>query len=279
MNHENNILSDEIGTYDPFLEGLRSLAKQVVCGFLLGMALLLFGANIAHSNPTDIPKNASAKSYGDGWKCDLGYRIAGEICVAITVPENAYATNRRYGLGWECLHGFLRVERASCVPVIVPEGGYLGPSGSRWFCHRGFQKIGNTCEKIKLPPHAYLTNSGVGAPWKCDRGFEEIGDACVAISVPDNAFLNNSGYGQPWSCHRGFFEENGACTKVFVPENAYFDEATYGNGWKCERGFSETGNKCIAIELPPNAHLDRSGNQWECNKNFYRSKSQCVLRN
>lgn len=279
MNHENNSLSDESGTYNPFQTGVRTLAKLLPFGCLLTTILLLVGTNTAHSNPTDIPKNASTRSYGDGWECDRGYRIADETCVAISIPENAYATNRSYGSGWECLHGFLQIEGTSCVSVIIPDGGYLGPSGTRWFCHRGFQKIGNTCEKINLPPNAYLTNSAVGSAWKCERGFEAKGDTCIAISVPENAFLNNSGYGQPWSCNRGFFEENGSCTKVSVPENAYFVDATYGKGWRCERGFSETGNKCTAIELPPNAHLDRSGNQWECNKNFYRSKSQCVLRN
>lgn len=258
---------------------VRPMAKLASISLALSANLLLAGPSFAQSNPADIPKNASAKSYGDGWECDLGYRIAGETCVAITIPENAYATNRSYGSGWECLHGFLQVEGTSCVPVIIPDGGYLGPSGTRWFCHRGFQKIGNTCEKINLPPHAYLTSSAVGSAWKCERGFEAKGDTCIAISVPENAFLNNSGYGRPWSCNRGFFEENGACTKVSVPANAYFDDASYGNGWRCVRGFSETGNKCSAIELPPNAHLGRSGTQWECNKNFYRSKSQCVLRN
>ena len=53
-----------------------------------------------------MPANAQPKSYGEGWECDRGYRRGGDVCLAIVVPENAYATNRTYGAGWECLHGF-----------------------------------------------------------------------------------------------------------------------------------------------------------------------------
>jgi hypothetical protein len=29
-------------------------------------------------------------SYGHGWKCDRGYREAGEACVALKMPQNAH---------------------------------------------------------------------------------------------------------------------------------------------------------------------------------------------
>ncbi len=86
-----------------------------------------------------IPENAKAKSYGDGWECNSGFRIDGEICVAVMVPEHAFATNRTYGAGWECLHGFVESPEATCIAVVVPNGAYLEPSGKSWRCARGYR--------------------------------------------------------------------------------------------------------------------------------------------
>ncbi len=226
-----------------------------------------------------IPENASPQSYGDGWECDIGYRLDAGSCAAVIVPKNAYDTDRTYGRGWECFHGFRAEGEADCVAVVVPDGGFLDPSGERWHCLRGFIKRDDICQEINLPANAYLTDTSYGSPWVCDRGFEAEDDTCVAIAVPVNAYLNTSSYGQPWTCERGYFEQDGSCTRVMVPENAYFDDATYGIGWKCERGYAASGQTCAAIDIPENAHLDRSGNRWECNRNFRKSKGLCLLNN
>ena len=248
--------------------------KTIMALFFVSVSVLLLPAIPAHAQP--MPENAGAKSYGDGWECNIGYRLSGEACAAITVPDNAYETNRTYGPGWACLHGFRKSDETTCVAVVVPDGGFLAPSGERWHCMRGFLKIDDTCRRIVLPANAYLTDTTFGSAWDCERGFEAAGDLCVAIAVPANAYLNTSSYGQPWKCERGFFEEAGLCKAVLVPKNAYFDDATYGKGWKCERGYAAAGTSCEAIDIPANAHLDRSGNRWECDKNFQKSKGLCV---
>lgn len=226
-----------------------------------------------------MPENASAKSYGDGWECNVGYRHVGDVCSAVTAPENAYKTNRTYGPGWECLHGFRTVEGTACVAVVVPDGGFLDPSGLRWHCLRGFLKVDDRCQKVIVPENAYLVDASYGSAWECERGFEQVGEFCTAIAVPINGYLNGSRYGQPWTCERGFFEQGSLCEPVVIPKHAYFDDATYGEGWKCERGYAASGTRCEAIDIPANAHLDRSGNRWECHKNFQRSKGQCLFNN
>ena len=223
-----------------------------------------------------MPENASPKSYGDGWECDIGYRLKNWDCLAIVIPANAYETNRTYGSGWECHHGFREVDETACVAVVVPDGGFLDPSGERWRCLRGFVKVNDACQEVLVPENAYLVD---GSNWECSRGFEKANDGCSAIEVPLNGYLNGSRYGQPWSCERGFFERNDLCEAVVIPEFAYFDDATYGEGWKCQRGYVALDGGCQVIEIPANAHLDRTGNRWACNRNFQKSQGECVLNN
>ena len=258
----------------------RSLvnALSIIVGFFFVLMLLAL-PGFAQSTGPAIPENASAKSYGDGWECDLGFRQSDETCAAITVPENAYSTNRSYGRGWECYHGFRAIDEVECSVVDVPEGGYLDPSGERWWCLRGYVKVDDTCQEIILPANSYLADSSFSetATWVCNRGFEAQDDQCVAIAVPENGYLNGAGYGQRWSCERGFVENAGLCQAVAVPENAFFDDTSYGEGWACNRGYEAVDKSCQTIELPANAHLDRAGNRWKCNKNFRQSKGLCVL--
>lgn len=251
-------------------------------GFL-ALALVAFVATawplFAQAQVARMPDNAKPKSYGGGWECLRGFRQDGDGCVAIVLPDNAYATNRTYGAGWECLHGFREVGGTMCVKVDVPEGGYLDPSGTSWRCHRGYMRVDDLCEQIILPPNSYLADGSFGSVWLCDRGFEVDGETCAPIAVPENAFLNGDGFGKPWTCERGFVEWSGGCEAVIVPENAYFDESNYGPGWKCNRGFVRSGDSCNEIDIPENAHLDRSGNRWECHRNYQRTRGRCVQNN
>jgi hypothetical protein len=174
------------------------------------LALISFWALLsgpAFSQP--MPEHASAKSYGDGWQCDVGYRLNEGICTTITVPENAYATNRTYGAGWACRHGFRETSDAICVEVVIPEHGFLDPSGERWHCMRKFRKIGNTCQAIVLPANAYLTNNTYGAAWKCERGYAATGTGCTTIAIPENAHLDRSG--NRWECDRNFQKSRKRC--------------------------------------------------------------------
>ena len=50
--------------------------------------LLVFTTSIpslvfAESNKDAMPKNAHAKTYGNGWECDLGFQAVGKICITI----------------------------------------------------------------------------------------------------------------------------------------------------------------------------------------------------
>ena len=255
-------------------KGMAMLFAGTIC------ALLAFTVpSFSQSGTGSIPGNAHAKSYGGGWECDLSYRLAGDQCVAVIVPQNAFPTNQTYGAGWECHHGFQEVNGGTCVEVAVPSGGYLDASGQQWKCLRGFRKVGKTCEEIELPDHSYLSEDTYGSDWDCDRGYEANGNKCVAVVVPENAYLNSKGYGAPWTCERGYIEADRKCEAVIIPQNAYFYDVSYGSGWKCDRGYEAVSENCAEIILPENAHLDRSGNRWSCNKNFRRSKGLCRLNN
>lgn len=240
--------------------------------FLLLLALPGFAQS-------DIPDNASKKSFGSGWECNLGFRVDDQSCAAITVPKNAFATNQTYGTGWECLHGFIENQEAACIEVAIPDGGYLDATGERWRCSRGYRKMDDTCQQIVLPENAFLTDETYGSDWACARGFKAEDETCLAIQVPENAFLNSASYGTPWTCKRGYLENGDLCEIVTVPENAYFYDASYGNRWKCKRGFSASDSRCDPIELPANAHLNRSGNGWDCHKSFRRKRNTCAMNN
>ena len=263
---------------------------ETTCGtgrladFQTGMTLFLVSLGVLFSLALpafaqSMPENAKSKTYGDGWECIVGYRIIEESCVAIEVPQNAYATRRTFGHGWKCYHGFREIDGTACLAVEVPDGGYLDSSGERWNCLRGYAKLEDSCREIVLPENAFLVDNSDGSKWACGRGFEIKGDNCTAIAVPDNAFLNSSGYGRPWTCERGFFAQDGLCQAVAVPANAFLDDATYGKGWTCERGYVALDDACSLINVPEYGHLDRSGRRWECNRNFQKSKGQCVFRN
>ena len=245
--------------------------------FLVSLGVLLSLALPASAQ--SMPENAKPKTYGGGWECIVGFRLTEGSCVAIVLPENAYATHRTFGRGWQCYHGFREIDGTACLAVAVPDGGYLDSSGERWHCKRGYAKLDDSCQEIDLPENAFLVDNSYGSTWACERGFEINGDTCDAIAIPDNAYLNSSGYGQPWTCERGFFAQDGLCQAVAVPANAFLDGATYGKGWSCERGYVAADDTCSSIDVPENGHLDRSGRRWECNRNFQKSKGQCVFRN
>ena len=79
------------------------LNVQFMAMFPLAALLLAFALpSFAQSATAPMPENAHPKSYGDGWECDVSYRIEGDLCVAIVVPQHGYATNRTYGKGWYC---------------------------------------------------------------------------------------------------------------------------------------------------------------------------------
>ncbi|SIO54905.1 hypothetical protein SAMN05444722_3431 [Rhodovulum sp. ES.010] len=167
------------------------------CGAVIGAAitaLLTVWAFpvLAQDGTGPLPENAEVRSYGGGWHCTLGYRVNAGDCVAIDVPDNAYATGRSYGAGWACKRGYQEVGGASCEAIPVPENAFLRSSGFDWQCDRGYRQDRETCVLIVLPENAYLTDDPSGSGWACDRGFTASEAACVPIAVPENGYLTNA---------------------------------------------------------------------------------------
>ena len=138
MDHERELL-----TSTPQTSSLAHILNnsQTVMWLLTGaICVLLLTALSTHAQSAKlpVPENASSKSYGDGWECNIGYRLNGETCLSVVVPENAFETKRRYGSGWECLHGFRQSDESECTAVIVTVGEYWCPSRQRWHLSRGF---------------------------------------------------------------------------------------------------------------------------------------------
>ncbi len=260
---------------DPTTRPIARLIARitVAAGLIASVAFPVF----AQDGTGPIPQNAQSRSYGEGWNCDLGYRMDGAECLALDIPEDAFATGRSYGLGWECRRGYAAVKGVSCAAIPVPENAFLRSSGYSWQCDRGYRKDRENCVLIDLPDKAYLTDNGSGSGWSCERGFTASSGACVAIAVPENGYLTNADYGEEWTCERGFFKIDSRCDPVALPANAFLVSESYGPAWRCERGFKKSENACFPIDLPANAHLDRSGNTWRCNPGFWSSDGACVL--
>ncbi len=65
--------------------------------------------------------------------------------------------------------------------------------------------VGCTGESQELPEHAYTT---FGNNWWCERGFKRVGDECQSVEVPEHAYLA----GNDWVCDRGFKREGNRCS-------------------------------------------------------------------
>ncbi len=96
-------------------------------------------------------------------------------------------------------------------------------------------------ESTEVPEHAYIT---YGDSWKCERGFKRAEDECQSIKLPEHAFLSDSSWGDSWKCERGFKRAGDECRSIKVPEHAFLSDSSWGDGWKCERGFKPEGNRC-----------------------------------
>ena len=162
----------------------------------------------AKDAPKEVPENATANRYGDGWSCDKGYRESQGACAAIKVPANAFPTNKSYGQGWECIRGFKQNDN-KCNQIKVPKNGYLDYSGVRVKCNRGYLMVNKICNVIKVPANGYLEPSAYGPGWTCERGFRADDDTCIALKVPKNAHIGYSG--KVWECNNPYIKKNNNC--------------------------------------------------------------------
>ena len=109
----------------------RTPANLIRLPILLGFLGAFHGLVFAQDRSVEVPEHAHAKSYGDRWECDKGYREVNGGCAAVKVPANAYPTNKIYGRGWECNRGFLEVD-TTCLLVKIPSNAYLNSRGDGW---------------------------------------------------------------------------------------------------------------------------------------------------
>ncbi len=188
----------------------RSLSMFIL--ILLSLWIIVPGHAFSKGVSDAVPENASVKSYGDGWRCNPGYRENEGGCAAIKVPDNAYPTNKTYGNGWLCKHGY-RETNNTCMLIMVPENGYIDYSGLRVKCDRGYLMLDDVCVEIKVPANAYLKESYYGPGWICERGYQAVKGACVALSIPVNAHIRFSG--RAWDCNKPYIERRGSC---YLPE-------------------------------------------------------------
>lgn len=195
--------------YEITLNGLQR--TRVISAYVLMFLFLWLSAPnhvFAKGVSDEIPENATAKSYGNGWNCNMGYRESKGACTAVMVPDNAYPTNRTYGKGWECKRGFREYDK-HCQHIMVPENGYLDYSGTRVKCDRGYLMVNKICDAIKVPANGYLKDSSYGSGWTCERGYRENKTDCVALNIPENAHIGFSG--NVWECNMPYIKKKNNC--------------------------------------------------------------------
>jgi hypothetical protein len=194
------ILSD--GSLRPHFTSVHAL-------FFLSLWVSTPNLVFAKDATNDTPDNATAKSYGNGWNCNKGYRESKGACATVKVPVNAYPTNKTYGQGWECKRGFQQFNN-TCKHIKVPENGYLDYSGIKVQCNRGYRLLNKTCEAIKVPANGHLEESSYGPGWKCERGYRANNKgACIALKIPENAHIGYSG--KSWECDKPYFKNQNDC--------------------------------------------------------------------
>jgi len=220
------------------------VVQSITCGLVASVLVAcLAPVSFAQDRNGAMPENAYERSFGGGWICDTGYHLDNGACIAVRVPENAFATGRSFGRGWRCRRSFQEVEGMSCREIVIPPHAFLDSTGMSWSCERGFRKIRNRCEPVDVPGNAFLSGDSYGSGWECDRGFSAESGDCVPINVPDNAFLEQDNYGLGWQCERGYEQQRDACVAIRLPENAHLDHS--GNRWSCDRGFRVSGDTCV----------------------------------
>ena len=83
--------------------------------YLAPLALVLLLAPPAKAQPSSaVPDHGRAVAYGEGWKCQHGFREEGGICAEVAVPANGYLNS--IGNNWECNRLYRKVDDA-CVAI------------------------------------------------------------------------------------------------------------------------------------------------------------------
>ena len=195
--------------YKMALDGLQR-TRVISAYILIFLSLWATAPNLVYAKGVSngMPENASAKSYGDGWNCNIGYRENKGACTALKIPANAYPTNKTYGQGWECKRSYREINE-TCDYIKVPKNGYLDYSGIRVKCNRGYLMVKKTFEVINVPANGYLEESSYGPGWTCERGYRADKGACIALKIPENAHIGYSG--KVWECDKPYTKKQNNC--------------------------------------------------------------------
>jgi hypothetical protein len=182
------------------------LSRRIICSVLFNLIVSCFV--IAQNNNDVMPENAHASYYGNGWKCNHGFREFNHACVAIVIPDNAYASDVSYENGWKCAWGYKK-DKDRCQLIYIPPNAYLDSFGNRWECERGYREVNRTCVLVKVPEHAFYVDSQFGPGWQCNRGYYADKNGCLALTIPQNAHIDYSGSG--WECNPPFIQRQKQC--------------------------------------------------------------------
>ena len=136
--------------------------RSVLIAAVLALVVLLPPVS-ASAGTGDLPANATARTWGEGWDCQRGFLESRGSCSEIRVPDNAFLNDRSYGKGWSCHRGYREVD-GKCIEIAVPDNGYVldGSYGDGWACERGYIKLGESCQAINVPANAYETQDRYG---------------------------------------------------------------------------------------------------------------------
>ena len=207
----------------------------------------------------EIPPNASLNAFGEGWVCNVGFRVdsTGTKCIAVVVPENA--TLDYTGRDWTCARGFKEnAAGTGCIAVNVPANATVDYTGRDWTCLRGFREnaAGTECVAIDVPANAEIDYTG--RDWTCLRGFRKdvVGTGCIAVVIPENATLDYTGH--DWACRFGFKKSGGGCIAMtlgeieqqVIAERAALIaamERSVASGDDCETEYKTNAAVCVSV--------------------------------
>ena len=182
-------------------------------GAAIGNAINLLLGNSNSSKPK-VPSNSTLTSYGNGWRCNSGYKKVGNRCQKIYAPTNAYV------------------------------------SGSSWKCVTGYKKVGNRCEKIFIANFYTGADAYEKGDYKTAiKHWELLAEYGNADAQYNLGFMYENGIGLKKSDYWAFLWINkaaqlGQTNAQFTLGNMYRTGAGIGKDFKqTVKWFKEAGKK------------------------------------
>ena len=157
-----------------------------------------------------------------------------------------------------------------------PENADWVRYGAGWECRRGYQRQGDACLEVRLPDHAFLTNTIYGKGWECSYGFVENGDRCAAVQVPANASLDLY-FGNSWKCLSGYRKSDTGCDLIKVPNHAFLSETANGADGTANEAIGQRRRRASKSMFLPMRFLIDKGDEWRCERGFEMKDDVCSI--